>query len=152
MNLKLLKTHIDECISRITPQAMKPDGSDSYDFFCADVVGNRRFAQNFGGYQRSEIAELNAATTEAQMRSILATLEDYSPKDNPNAGRSDAEIMLGHKSKYLQTATEVQSYINDQLLQRDAARQAAYEQVVAAKQAAADRAKPAAPAVPAEPE
>lgn len=130
MNLQLLQNHVADAVGRIQPEKMKSDGSNAFDFFCADVVGNRRFAQNYGGYQRSEIAELNAATTEVQMRTILSTLEDYSPKNNPNAGRSDAEIMLGHKSKYQQTATEVQSYIKDQLLLRDAQRRAAYEKAV----------------------
>lgn len=133
MNIELLNKHVADAVGNIQPEKMKSDGSNAFDYFCADVVGNRRFAQNYGGYQRSEIAELNAATTEVQMRSILSTLEDYSPKNNPNAGRSDAEIMLGHKSKYQQTATEMQSYINDQLMRRDAARQAAYQASVAAQ-------------------
>ena len=153
MNYELLQKHIDSAVGSIQPQKMKSDGSNAFDYFVADVIGNRKFGQNYAGYHRSEIAELNAATTEAQMKAILNTLTDYSPKDNPNAGRSDAEIMLAHKSKYQQAPTELQGYIKDQLLQRDAARQAAYEAAVAAQAAqAAKAAKKNTKSVPADPE
>lgn len=120
MNYKLLKKHIDDNthFGSICP-VLKEDGSNVSDFFCADVVGNRRFAQNYGGYPRSEIAEINAAATMQEQANLLAQLKDYTPSSNPNAGLSDAEIMLSHKSKYQQTATEMQSWIENQLNIRD---------------------------------
>ena len=58
MNLKLLKTHIDNALTEMVKciPEFKKDGSNSHDFFCADVVGARKFVQNHGGYPRSEPA------------------------------------------------------------------------------------------------
>ena len=121
MDRKLLQKHIDNntYLETICPK-LKEDGSNSQDFFCADVVGNRRFAQNYGGYPRSEIAEINAAATMQEQQNLLAQLNDYTPSSNPNAGLTDTEIMLSHKSKYQQTATEMQSWIVNQINIRDA--------------------------------
>ena len=121
MNLELLKEHIKNSTHEdtICPK-LCDDGSNVGDFYCADVVGNRRFAQNYGGYPRSEIAEINAATTMQEQMDLLSMLNDYTPSDNPNAGLSDAEIMLSHKSKYQQCATELQSWIENQINIRDA--------------------------------
>lgn len=121
MNLELFKEHIVNSTyeATICPK-LNDDGSNVGDFYCADVVGNRRFAQNYGGYPRSEIAEINAAATMQEQMNLLSQLNDYTPSDNPNAGLSDAEIMLSHKSKYQQCATELQSWIVNQINIRDA--------------------------------
>lgn len=121
MNLELLKEHIEinTHLESICPK-LNDDNSNVSDFYCADVVGNRRFAQNYGGYPRSEIAEINAAATMQEQMNLLSMLNDYTPSDNPNAGLSDAEIMLSHKSKYQQTASELQSWIVHQIDIRDA--------------------------------
>lgn len=132
MNLKELQSHIDSFDIQV--DTLKADGSNAVDFFCADVVGNKRFAQNYGGYPRSEIAEINAAANLEQQKVLLSQLEDYSSsRSNVNAGLSDAEIMLGHKSKYLQTATEVQSYLAEQIQIRDAKRAEVIRQAELAK-------------------
>ena len=121
MNLELLKEHIEISTHEATicPK-LNVDGSNVGDFYCADVVGNRRFAQNYGGYPRSEIAEINAAASMQEQMNLLSQLNDYTPSDNPNAGLSDAEIMLSHRSKYQQCATEMQSWIVNQINIRDA--------------------------------
>lgn len=121
MNLELLKVHIENSTHEATicPK-INDDGSNVGDFYCADVVGNRRFAQNYGGYPRSEIAEINAAASMQEQMNLLSMLNDYTPSSNPNAGLSDAEIMLSHKSKYQQCATELQSWIVNQINIRDA--------------------------------
>lgn len=140
MNLKLLKTHIEESVAEMVKSIpeFKKDGSNSCDFFCADVVGARRFVQNFGGYPRSEIAEINAqASLQAQMN-LLQDLEDYSPKTNPNAGLTDAQIMLSHKSKYQQAPSEMQDWLSEQIKLRDTVR---YQAAQAAAKAAAANSK-----------
>lgn len=106
-------------LPNINPVLSK-DKSNANQFFCADVVGHKRFAQNFGGYPRSEIAEINAQTDLAVQSSLLAQLTDYSTGDNPNAGLTDAEIMLSHKSKYCQTSNEVISWLEGRIAERDA--------------------------------
>ena len=115
MNLSKLKKHIESAIS-FEPSVMLSDGSNAGDFFVADVVGNRRFAQNFGGYPRSEIAEINDAATLEMQKILLNQLTDYRDKaDSQNSGKSDAEIALGHRSKYCQMPCEMQSWIEGQL-------------------------------------
>lgn len=153
MNYKLLQEHIDAQLSSIVIEPMKADGSNSSDFFCADVVGNRKFAQNFGGYPRSEVAELNEAASLEMQRAILNSMVDYSDGQNPTAGLSDAEIMLGHKSRYQQAPSEMQSWLEGQLQIRDAKRSEIIAQYQAAQAKAAKAAKKGPDVVtPAEPE
>lgn len=120
MNYKELLKHIKNTTYADIVKRLAPDGSNAREFFCADVVGGRKFALNYGGYPRSEIAEINEATNVHEQAYLLSQLKDYSPSTNPNAGKTDAEIMLGHKSKYLQSASEMQSYIESQIAIRDA--------------------------------
>lgn len=120
MNLKLLAKHIAGAFHSAINPVLADDKSNIACFFTADVVGHKRFAMNFGGYPRSEIAEINAqANLEVQM-SLFSELQDFSTGNNPNAGLTDAEIMLSHRSKYMQTASEMQSWIESQLAYRDA--------------------------------
>lgn len=137
MNLKLLQEHVDSALASIVPMELKEDGSNAVDFFCADVVAGKSFAQNYGGYPRSEIAEINDQENVALQMAMLKSLQAF-PEDNANAGKTDAEIALSHRSRYQQTATEMQSWINGQLQIRDARRAAAYQ--AAAAQAAAKKA------------
>lgn len=118
MNIGLLKKHIEQNTKFSFPE-LKADGSNANEFFCADIVGARRFAQNYGGYPRSEIAQINEAASLEEQMNIMQTLNDYSPANNPNAGLTDAEIMLGHKSKYLQAASEQIAWLDAQLERRD---------------------------------
>ena len=116
MNTKLLKKHIDGALTAIVVEPLKEDGSNAKDFFVADVVGNKRFAQNFGGYPRSEIAEINEATNIEVQKSLLNALTDYrSGADNQNVGLSDVQIAMGHRSKYQQAPSEMQDWIETQL-------------------------------------
>lgn len=124
MNQKLWLQHIADYTHEDINPVLASDGSNKSMFYCADVVGGRRFAQNYGGYPRSEIAELNEMTNVAQMQALLSQMADYSPSDNPNAGKTDAEIMLGHKSKYLQTPSESIAWLEGQLYQRAVEREA----------------------------
>lgn len=118
MNYKLLQEHISASLHEDINPVLKDDKSNVAQFFVADVVGNKRFAQNFGGYPRSEIAEINAqANLQAQMN-LLSELQDYSPFVNSNAGKSDVEIMLSHRSKYCQSPTEQVSWLEGQLHER----------------------------------
>lgn len=100
---------------------LEADNSNIKDFYSADVVGNRRFAQNYGGYPRSEIAEINDQVSLVTAQNLLRDLNVFEPS-NPNAGLSDAEIMLGHRSKYQQTASESVSWLEGQIAIRDANR------------------------------
>lgn len=121
MKQSIWNSHIEATIPQFDFE-IKEDKSNISDFFCADVVGNRRFAQNYGGYPRSDIAEINAQTSLSAAENLLRDLQVFDV-DNPNAGLSDAEIMLSHKSKYMQSASEVQGWLENQIAIRDAKRQ-----------------------------
>lgn len=116
MNTKLLQNHIDVALEAIVVEPLKEDGSNAGDFFVADIVGNKKFAQNFGGYPRSEIAEINECTNLEMQKSLLNALTDYrSGADGQNAGLSDVQIAMGHRSKYQQAPSEMQDWIETQL-------------------------------------
>lgn len=143
MNLELIKKHVKAAAKSIVNPAFNKDGSNASDFYVADVVGHKRFAQNFGGYPRSEIAEINAQTNLQVAKQLLSQMSDFTGDvNNQNAGVPDAVISMGHKSKYLQTPAEQIDFIDSQLAIRDGlrAKQAAEQ---AAKIAAAKAAKAA---------
>lgn len=129
MDLELLKAHVASGTHLDICPVLESDGSNVNGFYCADVVGGRRFVQNFAGYPRSEIAEINDAASLEEQISLLSSLQDYSPSDNPNAGKTDAEIMLGHKSKYIQTPSESVRWLEGQLHDRSVQREAASSEV-----------------------
>ena len=141
MNLELIKEHVVQASKTILNPKFNKDGSNASDFYFADVVGHKRFAQNFGGYPRSEIAEINAQTNLQVAKQLLSQMTDFSSDvNNQNAGIPDAVISMGHKSKYIQTPSEQINFIDSQLAIRDGirAKQAAEQ---AAKIAAAQAAK-----------
>lgn len=113
MNIEILQQHIASVVPYVAPE-LKEDGSNLCDFFCSDVVGNRRFAQNYGGYPRSEIAEINAQASMQQAVNLLNDLTVYEGSYQ-DASLSPEEIMLSHKSKYIQAPSEMIDYIDNQL-------------------------------------
>ena len=120
MNLELIKKHVTQAAKAIKLPKFNKDGSNASDFYSADVVGHKRFAQNFGGYPRSEIAEINAQTNLENAKQLLSQLTDFSEAGNQNAGVPDAVISMGHKSKYMQCPAEMIDYVDSQLAKRDA--------------------------------
>lgn len=111
-----MQAHVAQFVTIALPEILE-DGSNLCDFFCADVVGNRRFAQNYGGYPRSEIAEINAQASLQQAQNLLNDLVVY---DGQYQNGTPEEIMLSHKSKYVQAPSEMIDYIERQLQIRDA--------------------------------
>lgn len=112
-----MKEHINAC-PMVECAPLKEDRSNISDFFCADVVGDRMFAQNYGGYPRSDVAEINDQTNLASAEALLSKLQVISVSD-ANSGLSDAQIMLGHKSKYMQTPSEQIRWLEEQIKFRD---------------------------------
>lgn len=126
MKEKLWNEHIARTVDIDIP-VLADDRSNLNQFFCADVVGNRRFAQNYGGWPRSDIAEINAQTSLAAAQNILNDLQ-IMPVSDINSGKSDAEILLSHKSKYLQTPSEQVAWLEEQIKIRDVQRMNATSQ------------------------
>lgn len=135
MNIELLLQHV-ELNTQFSFPELKADGSNANEFFCADVVGARRFAQNYGGYPRSDIALINEQQNLSVAQSMLENLPDFGTKDNPNQGLVDAQIVKGVRSKYMQSPAEVLPYIEQKIQERND-RLAAIEAEKAAASAAA---------------
>lgn len=123
MNYSLMLEHIDGSFYENINPVLADDKSNINHFYMADVIGNRRFVQNYGGYPRSDISQILDLQDLNQQALLLNELTDYSSDSNPNAGLSDAEIMLGHRSKYCQTASEQVAWLENQLHERDVRRQ-----------------------------
>lgn len=101
----------------VTLPVLASDGSNKNDFFCSDVVGNKRFAQNLAGYPRSDIALINEQQSLAVAQKMLDDLAVL-PSSAPNADMSDSDILLGLRSKYCQSPSEVISRIERELERR----------------------------------
>lgn len=104
----------------ILPKLAK-DGSNKGDFYSTETLVSKKFAQNFGGYPRSDIAIINDQNNMAVARAMIEQLIDYSSVGNPNDGKSDTEIMLGVQSKYMQSPAEFLPYFENEIAKRDAA-------------------------------
>lgn len=126
MNQKLWNKHIEDNLFVDCP-VVNEDKSNIKDFYVADVVGNRKFAQNFGGHPRSDIAEINSQASLATAENLLRDLQVFEPT-NDNAGLNDAEILLGLKSRYQQTPSEMVEFCESQIQIRDAKRAEAARQ------------------------
>lgn len=100
----------------VTPNVTFPvfDSDNVKDFFASDSIGNRAFAQNFGGYPRSDIALINEQQSLQVAQNLLNNLSEYQ-SDGSTSGLSDLEIMMSHKSKYCQTPSEKVRWIESQM-------------------------------------
>ncbi len=96
------------------------DGKNKNDFFVCDVIGAQRFARNFGGHPRSDIALINEQNDLRVAENLLNRLQDYGSAPNVNQGLSDSEILLSHRSKYCQAPAEQIAYFESELARRAA--------------------------------
>lgn len=110
------------------------DGSNKGDFYGVETLSSQKFAQNYGGYPRSDIALINEQQNLSVAQTMLENLPDFGTKNNPNQGLSDIEIIKGVQSKYMQSPAEVVPYLEKMIQERND-RLAAIEAEKAAAQA-----------------
>lgn len=122
MNLDLLQKHIDNFIDGFEIEKLSADGSNKDRFYCADVIGSKRFAQNYAGYPRNDIALINEQQNLRVAESMMMELSQL-PVNDSNAGLTDEQILLGHRSKYIQTPAESVAYIEQQIQLRRSQRE-----------------------------
>lgn len=121
---------------------LKKDKSNISDFFAVDTVGNKAPVFNYGGWHRNDLATLNAQSDMSVAKAMAMQLHQTDEVDL-NAGKSDAEILLHAKSKYIQSPSEMTRFIEQELAFRDerlarAARIAADAKAAAASKKAMD--------------
>lgn len=113
------------------------DGSNMHDFAKVDVLGNKRFNNNYAGWPRSDLALIDSQTDLKVAKAMAMELETFDVS-NYNEGLTDAEIMLQARSKYCQSPSEQMRYYERMLEIRD--KEAAQVSVLRARAAAAARA------------
>ena len=91
------------------------DGSNKSDFFITETLAQKKFAQNYGGYPRSDIALINEQNNISVARAMLEQLTDYGSSQVTNADLSDTQIRESLQSKYSQSPSEVLPIILYQL-------------------------------------
>ena len=97
------------------------DGSNQYDFYCADTLGSKKFVTNYGGWPRSDLALINEQTDLGVAKAMAAQLVDFnSDKPDFHRGMSDTEIIMQSRSKYCQAPSEQIKFIERQISERDA--------------------------------
>lgn len=115
------RDNMDSSVKPLNVPTLKKDGSNKSDFYIADVLGNHGFVLNSAGYPKSDISLIDEQTN---IQAAKAMLEGLSAQPQSlNSGLSDAEISMSHKSKYCQTFSEGQQYIEQQLRYRDMRRE-----------------------------
>lgn len=117
---------------------LKKDKSNISDFFAVDTVGNKAPVMNYGGWHRNDLAMLNAQTDMSVAKAMALQLHQSDDVDL-NAGKSDAEIMLHAKSKYIQSPSEMIGYIENEISIRDQRLARAAQVAADAKAAAASK-------------
>lgn len=98
---------------------LREDKKNVNDFYCCDLISTNKFAQNHGGYPRSDVALLNDTNNVELQKALVNKLVDYSSDSNKNAGLSDAEILQSVRSKYMQSPSEILPYIESKIADRD---------------------------------
>lgn len=106
-------TRVDYEVSVIVP-TIKKDKSNIKDFYCADVHGGRSFLQNDAGYPMNDI-DMIVRQQDAEVReSLLSQLQEVPtsgvPSDTPND-----EVLLGLRSRYQQTPSEMVAWYEKQI-------------------------------------
>lgn len=100
-------------------KTINKDGSNKGDFYGVETLSSQKFAQNYGGYPRSDIALINEQQNLSVAESMLENLPDFGTQNNPNQGLSDIEIIKGVQSKYMQSPAEVIPYLEKQIQERN---------------------------------
>lgn len=95
------------------------DGSNISAFYPINDMVKENFAQNFGGYPRSDIAIIEDQQNISVARSMLEQLPDYRSMDKSDL-RSDAEVLFSVRSKYMQSPSEILPFIEKEIEKRDA--------------------------------
>lgn len=93
---------------------LKKDGSNKYDFFLPDVIDSHKFTANYAGWPRSDVAMINEQSNLQVAQHMLNQLQQFPDGEN-TVGKTDTEIQLSFKSKYMQTSSEMIRYFDEQL-------------------------------------
>lgn len=94
------------------------NGSNSHDFAKVDVLGNKRFNDNYAGWPRSDLALIDSQSDFKVAKAMAMELVQFD-SPNVNDGLTDQEILLQAKSKYCQAPSEQMKYYERMIELRD---------------------------------
>lgn len=98
----------------ITHKFDKENKSNIKDFYCADVHGGRKFLLNDAGYPMNDV-DMILRQQDANVReSLLSQLAEV-PTSGVPADMPNSEVLLGLKSRYQQTPSEMVGFYEKQL-------------------------------------
>lgn len=124
-----LEVYKETAPREIVMPTLRDDGKNKGDFFGVETLCSKKFAQNYGGYPRSDIAVINEQQNIMVAKQMLENLPDFRTSQNFNANKTDIEVLKGVQSKYMQSPSEFLPYIEQQVQKRidKAAAVAAYK-------------------------
>ena len=93
-----------------------PENASAF-FAVTDLNSQKSFTKNFGGYPRSDIAIINDEQNEEVALQFMANLAERASDGFVDA--DDAALLASHRSRYCQTPSEMVSFVENILSQRD---------------------------------
>lgn len=111
---------VDSIVLPMKPIIEMEESSDPHGFYqIVDDFAAQDFAKNYGGFARSDVAILEEQEDLTYVNNLLARLNERHSDGVLESVMSDADLMLAHKSKYCQSASEKIKYYENLLEERD---------------------------------
>lgn len=111
---------VDSVVLPMKPIMEMDETSDPHGFYqIVDDFAAQDFAKNYGGFARSDVAILEEQEDLTYVNNLLARLNERHSDGVLESALSDADLMLSHKSKYCQSASEKIKYYENLLEERD---------------------------------
>ena len=111
---------VDEVLNPLVKTVEMDETSDPHGFYqIVDDFAAQDFAKNYGGFARSDVALLEEQDDLTYVNNLLSRLSERHSDGVLESAMSDADLMLSHKSKYCQSASEKIAYYENLLKVRD---------------------------------
>lgn len=93
---------------------LNEDKSNVGDFFAADVIAGKSFAQNSAGWVQNDVDRVIRERDESTQQALLQRLQEIPTNGHP-ADADNTALLMSLRSRYSQTASEVTRFIEQQL-------------------------------------
>lgn len=93
---------------------LNEDKSNVGDFFAADVIAGKSFAQNSAGWVQNDVDRIIRERDESTQQALLQRLQELPTNGHP-ADADNTALLMSLRSRYSQTASEVTRFIEQQL-------------------------------------
>lgn len=93
---------------------LNEDKSNVGDFFAADVIAGKSFAQNSAGWVQNDVDRVIRERDESTQQALLQRLQELPTNGHP-ADADNTALLMSLRSRYSQTASEVTRFIEQQL-------------------------------------